>query len=192
MHPQSKLIALGANLPSPAGPPRATLEAALAALGAQGVAVVARSPWYRTPAFPPGAGPDFVNGVAALETELSPSGLLSALHAIERALGRDRGRRWAPRACDLDLLTWGSLVLPDAATVAAWIALEPGAQEQSAPDGLVVPHPRLHERGFVLRPLADLAPDWVHPVLGRSVSEMLAALPESALAGIEPLEDDEG
>ncbi len=176
MRLQFKLIALGANLPSPAGPPRATLEAALDALEAEGVAVVGRSRWYRTPAFPPGAGPDFVNGAAALETDMAPQALLSALHRIERALGRDRRRRWAPRACDLDLLAWGAEVAPDAASVAGWIALDPAAQAERAPAGLVLPHPRLHERGFVLRPLADVAPDWVHPVLGRSVREMLAAL----------------
>lgn len=189
MYPHSKLIALGANLPSPAGPPRATLEAALAALEARGAVVTARSPWYRTPAFPPGAGPDFVNGVAALETAMTPAEVLSALHAIERDLGRDRRRRWAPRACDLDLLAWGDLVLPDRATVAEWIALAPEAQAERAPDGLVLPHPRLHERGFVLRPFVDVAPDWVHPLLGQSAQALLEALPADALAGVAPLDE---
>jgi 2-amino-4-hydroxy-6-hydroxymethyldihydropteridine diphosphokinase len=180
-------IALGANLPSPAGPPRATLEAALAALAARGLAPVARSPWYATPAFPPGAGPDFVNGAATLATTLAPEAILAELHAVERALGRDRRRRWAPRACDLDLLACGARVLPDRAAVAAAMALGPEAQAAAPPPGLVLPHPRLHERGFVLRPLADVVPDWVHPILGLSVRAMLAALPPAALAGVAPL-----
>lgn len=190
MYRKLKLIALGANLPSPAGPPRATLEAALAALADHGVTVTARSRWYRTPAFPAGAGPDFVNGVAALETGMTPAELLTALHAVERDLGRHRRRRWAPRACDLDLLAWGDLVLPDAETVSRWMALAPDAQAAQAPDGLVLPHPRLHERGFVLRPLADVAPDWVHPVLGLSLPDLLAALPAGALDGVEAIGPD--
>jgi len=189
MQQHLKTIALGANLPSPAGPPRATLEAALAALEARGIVVAARSRWYRTPAFPPGSGPDFVNGAAALETDMTPGALLAALHEIERDLGRDRRRRWAPRACDLDLLTWGDRVEPDRATVAGWVALDPAAQAETAPPVLVLPHPRLQERGFVLRPLADVAPDWIHPVLGLSVRDMLTALPADALEGVAPLAD---
>lgn len=188
-HVKQRLIALGANLPSPAGPPRATLEAALAALAARGIGVVARSPWYRAPAFPPGAGPDFVNGAAALATELAPEALLAELHAVERGLGRERRRRWAPRVCDLDLLAWDDLTLPDPAGAAAWMGLGPGEQGTTAPPDLVLPHPRLHERGFVLAPLAEVAPDWVHPLLGRSVREMLAALPLAALEGVAPLDD---
>ncbi len=180
-HP--RLIALGANLPSPAGAPRDTLAAALAALEARGIAVLARSAWWRSPAFPPGAGPDFVNGAAALDTALAPADLLGALHEVERGLGRERHRRWAPRACDLDLLACGDLVLPDRATVLGWMGLDPAAQGERAPAGLVLPHPRLHGRGFVLAPLAEVAPAWVHPLLGRSVREMLAALPPAALEG---------
>jgi len=181
------LIALGANLPSRAGPPQATLEAALAALEARGIAVAARSRWRRSPAFPPGAGPDYVNGAAALATGLSPGAVLDALHAVERELGRDRRRRWEARVCDLDLLACGDLVLPDRETARKWIALPPEAAAERAPAGLVLPHPRLHERGFVLAPLADIAPDWRHPILGLSVREMLAALPDGALDGIETL-----
>lgn len=180
------LVALGANLPSPHGAPRVTLEAALADLKTRGLRVTARSRWFRTPAFPPGSGPEFVNGAAMLAADLAPEAVLAEMHAVERRLGRARDLRWEPRVCDLDLLACGDRLLPDAATVRHWIAI--GADRRSgAPPGLVLPHPRLHERAFVLCPLSDVAPDWRHPLLGRTVREMLAALPPEDLAGIAPL-----
>lgn len=185
------LVALGANLPSPVGPPLATLEAALLDLSARGMKLTARSRWRRTPAFPPGAGPHFVNGVAAFETDLEPRATLSLLHAVERAFGRDRRRRWAPRACDLDLLACDDMVLPDRDAVVAWMKLAPSAQHVDTPPELVLPHPRLHERGFVLAPMADVASSWKHPILRRSVAEMLSALPPAALDGVEILDAPE-
>ena len=176
-------VALGANLPSETGVMRATLEAALVALAGRGLEVVARSGWYRTPAYPAGSGPDYVNGAAALRASWTPEAVLAALHAVEAGLGRRRGRRWGPRVCDLDLIASGDAVLPDPETVRGWIARE-GECRMETPPGLMLPHPRLQERGFVLRPLADIAPDWRHPLLGLSVREMLAALPPQDLGGI--------
>ena len=152
-----------------------------------GLIVAARSRWFRAPAFPPGSGPDFVNGAVRATGGLTPGEVLDALHGIERALGRSRDRRWEPRACDLDLLAADRTVAPDEATVRRWIGLAPADQTSTTPPGLILPHPRLHERGFVLRPLADVAPDWRHPLLGRSVSGMLSDLPPEALADVEPL-----
>lgn len=178
------LIALGANLPTEAGGPLETLTAALARFSGAGLAVTARSPWYRTPAHPPASGPDYVNAVVRAEAGLAPARVLAALHRIERSLGRSRDRRWGARTCDLDLLAADDLVLPDAATQAAWRDLPAADQAERVPDRLILPHPRLQDRGFVLVPLCDVAPGWVHPLLGRSARELLAALPEGERSGI--------
>ena len=158
-------LGLGANIPGPAGPPRATLEAALARLEAAGIRIRRRSRWYRSPAWPNPADPEFVNAVIEVETDLNPHSLLQRLHAVEAALGRERSAPNAPRVIDLDLLDYH------------------GAVEAGGP---VLPHPRLHQRAFVLLPLAEIAPDWRHPVSRRAIRELIAALgPETAAKPLE-------
>jgi len=167
------LVALGANLPGPAGPPQAQCEAALARMPASGIAVVARSPWYETTPFPPSDQPRFINGIVAVETELAPGALLAALHAIERELGRVRSVPNAARTIDLDLIDYAGLV-------------------RQGPEPPVLPHPRMADRDFVLRPLADIAPAWRHPVSDMTVGELLARLPhDPGLIRLKPPPDDE-
>jgi 2-amino-4-hydroxy-6-hydroxymethyldihydropteridine diphosphokinase len=159
----SIFIGLGANLPSVAGPPQATLDAALAELKAAGVRILRRSRWYSSPAWPNPSDPEFVNAVAELETPLGAAALLRLLHKIEAGLGRERGAPNAPRTIDLDLLDFRGAVA-------------------AGPEGPVLPHPRLHQRGFVLLPLAEIAPDWRHPVSRRGIAELIAALGPEATA----------
>jgi len=149
------LLALGANLPSAVGPPALTLRAALDKLRNLSVVPVATSQFFVTPAWPDPSAPAFVNAVARVETALDPACLLRQLHAVEEFFGRRRGARNAPRTLDLDLLDYD------------------GRIEAGPPQ---LPHPRLEQRGFVLMPLAEVAPRWRHPITGRSISQLIAAL----------------
>lgn len=181
------LIALGANLPGEEGPPEITLRSALSVLEQAGVRLLRVSRFYRTPCFPVGAGPDYVNAAAAISTGLSPEALLALLHATEAGFGRARELRWGMRTLDLDLLALDGAVLPDLATWSHWQGLPAEAQRLHAPQELILPHPRMHERAFVLVPLAEIAPEWQHPVLGLTVAAMCENLPLADRKAVKPL-----
>ncbi len=144
---------------------------------------------FATPAFPAGIGPDFVNGAVSLRTRLDAAQVLDILHDIEAAEGRIRTIRWGQRSLDLDLLAQGDDVLPDRATQTVWRALAPQDQRDQWPDQLILPHPRMQDRAFVLVPLAQVAPDWVHPLLNLSVTAMRDRLPAPELDRIVALAD---
>jgi len=114
---------------------------------------------YETQAWPDPADPPFINAVAEIDTRMSPEALLQTLLAIEAAFGRRRSARNAPRSLDLDMLAYHQ------------------ARRSGGESGLILPHPGLHEREFVLAPLCDIAPEWRHPVTGAAAKAMLEALP---------------
>jgi 2-amino-4-hydroxy-6-hydroxymethyldihydropteridine diphosphokinase len=161
------LIGIGANLPGRDGaPPLVTARWAAARLDMlPGLHLRGLSRWYSTEPVPPADQPPYVNAIAGLGVEPAaaapdPAELLAWLQAIEARAGRVRGERNAARTLDLDIIAMG----------------EAGAMVRTAPDP-VLPHPRAHLRAFVLAPLLEVAPDWMHPVLLRSARDLLAELP---------------
>ena len=148
------VIALGSNLAGGYGSSEALLEAALAKFPEVGLKVLKRSSWWRSAAWPDPNAPEYRNGVALVEASAGPEAVLAALLQVEAELGRTRGERNAPRTLDLDLIAYGREV-------------------RDAP-GLTLPHPRAHERRFVMGPLAEIAPAWVHPVLREAAADLAA------------------
>ena len=181
------LIGIGANLHTSVGNPARTLVVALGLLAKEGLGLRAVSRFYRSPAFPAGSGPDYVNACAVLSGPNDPETVLAALHRVEARLGRQRSARWAARGIDLDLLALGEAILPDAQTQAHWRNLPFARQMTETPERLILPHPRLTDRAFVLIPLAEIAPAWRHPTTGETVAEMANRLDAGQKAGLEPL-----
>jgi 2-amino-4-hydroxy-6-hydroxymethyldihydropteridine diphosphokinase len=162
------LVALGSNLPAEGqASPLDTLRAALGRLPAHGIRIERLSQFYTSPAWPPSDQPDYVNAVVSVATVLGPEALLAELLGIEREFGRTRSVPNAARTLDLDLIAYHDRVL-------------------RSPDGsLELPHPRVAARGFVLLPLRDVAPDWRHPVNGRTVEELLAGIDTAAIRPLD-------
>jgi 2-amino-4-hydroxy-6-hydroxymethyldihydropteridine diphosphokinase len=158
------LIGLGANLPSRAGSPADTIDAALRALERDGVEVMVRSRLYLSAPVPASDQPWYTNAVAVVRTDRAPRDLLRLLHKIEAAFGRERRRRNDARTLDLDLLAYDDLI------------------SRGGGDEPTLPHPRIDGRAFVLLPLAEIAAGWRHPVLGRTVEELIADLPPDQAA----------
>ncbi len=148
------MIALGSNLRGHYASIGALLEAARRRLPALGLNVAKASSWWRSHAWPQGAGPDFLNGVVVVETDLGPERTLAILAALELEFGRVRGERNEARTLDLDLIAHGRLI---------WDSVT-----------LQLPHPRAHQRRFVMGPLAEIAPDWTHPTLNLTARALSA------------------
>jgi 2-amino-4-hydroxy-6-hydroxymethyldihydropteridine diphosphokinase len=147
-------IGIGSNLGDKAGNCRRAVEVILAEARNR---IVQCSPLYQTEPVGKKEQDWFINGVSAVETSMGPAELLGFLVGVEEMMGRVRRERWGPRVIDLDILIYDQVVINE--------------------EGLQIPHPRLHERRFVLVPLRDVAPDLMHPLLGKTISQILAELP---------------
>ncbi len=162
-------IGLGANL----GDPRRQVEEAIKRLGeVEEVEVVRVSTLYLTPPLGPPGQPWYVNAAAEVKTRLTPEELMRVLIEIEKDMGRVRGERWGPRLIDLDLLLYNGEII-------------------TSPD-LVVPHPEMHRRAFVLAPLAEIAPEAWHPVFEKTVAELLQHLDAADREAVQPLPASSG
>ncbi len=186
---KQSLVVFGGNLPLDDRNPAETILQAARDFAGEGLEIVTMSRVFSTPCFPVGAGPDYANAAALINVAsgLTARDVLAALHRIEARYGRERSSRWAGRTLDLDLVAMGQQVIPDAQTYAQWRDLSAEDQRRLAPDQLILPHPRLQDRAFVLVPLADVAPDWVHPVLGETVLEMLQRQQKADIEAVKPL-----
>ncbi|HEX5378174.1 MAG TPA: 2-amino-4-hydroxy-6-hydroxymethyldihydropteridine diphosphokinase [Phenylobacterium sp.] len=151
---EAVIVALGGNLAGDYVSSEALLEAALARFAQAGLPVVRRSSWWSSAAWPDPTANEYRNGVVLVEAVKSPSETIRTLFSIESRFGRQRAGKNAARTLDLDLIAYGRVVL-------------------DSPE-LVLPHPRAHERLFVMGPLAEIAPDWRHPILGET-ARVLAA-----------------
>lgn len=153
------IIAYGANLPSRVGQPHETYEAAKAALIERGVEIVAESSlWETAPVGTDAAQPWYTNAVLSIRTALSPHDLLATMGAVEAQFGRVRTVKNAPRPIDLDLIDYEGRVINEA-------------------PGLILPHPRMDKRAFVLKPLEEISQNWTHPVSGLTLAQLVSDLP---------------
>lgn len=166
------LLSFGGNLPSSFGDPMATIRAAYNKLSSLGCEILDASGFYRTRAITlddQANVPDFCNSAAVAETRLSPDHLLDLLHEVEGAFGRKRAGRWNARTLDIDLVAYSQMVLPNANE---WFVVANNPDPAAFVEAPMVPHPRMHKRGFVLVPLLEVAPEWCHPLLGSTVREL--------------------
>jgi len=154
------LVTLGSNRSGPWGSPSETLGRALIELDRNEVKLESASRLIVSSPFGKQDQPSFVNAVAVISTQLTPQALMEKLHEIERSAGRRRNVRWGPRTLDLDLLDYNGVI-------------------QDEPGSLTLPHPGIAGRIFVLKPLAELAPSWIHPVLGETAAALLAKLDQA-------------
>ena len=184
------IVAFGGNTTYEGVQPADTISNSINALVSSDFSLSCKSTLYKTPCFPPGSGPDFVNAIAVYVTSKSPDTCLTRLHQVEKAFGRKREGRWGARSLDLDLLAHGDAICPDRDGYQHWADLSPERQRAEAPGELILPHPRIQDRAFVLVPLAEIRPDWRHPVTGLTPAQMLKRLGPAASADIVALPEN--
>ena len=181
------IVAIGSNQRLINSSSTDVLSTALSRIAVSVGSIISLSRFFQTPAFPKGSGPDFVNAALVVRAQGSADELLEKLHAIEHELGRVRETRWGQRTIDIDLIAVEQNIVPDSEIYKKWQLLQFSQQTKIAPDQLILPHPRMHDRAFVLGPMMDICPDWVHPVIQKSVSQMYDVLDSQDKTDVVPL-----
>ena len=159
------LISYGSNLDGPFGSPRETIDRALDEIKTDNLILVKKSRYYSSAAFPDKTKPRYVNGCIEIRVKMKPQQLLCHLKFVERKMGRIQSKRWDSRICDLDLLAFSNEIRPSADLFDQWYRMPLRVQMTEKPTELLLPHPRLQDRAFVLKPLMEFAADWIHPIL---------------------------
>ena len=179
------LIALGSNMSLGKAQPKEIIRNAITELIKFDMNLISLSRLYETPAFPEGSGPNFINSAVKVEAIYSPQEILQKLHEIEQKFNRQRAFRWSARTLDLDLLSLNEKVLPNRKIFQQWFDLPISEQKKKIPNELVLPHPRMQDRAFVLFPLLDIEPKWTHPVLKKTVLQLYKELPKKEKKNIQ-------
>lgn len=177
-------LSLGSNLPHDGMQPAEVLEAAIIALKGAGFDALKSSDFYQTEPVPKSDQPDFVNCVVTGKTDHTAHEVLDICQSVEKSFGRDRTTRWGARTLDIDIIDYGHRVYPSADM---WHTVADNARAETRMPELVLPHPFMHKRAFVLQPLCDLAPDWQHPVYQRTAVDLLSEQSADDRAGVVPI-----
>ena len=179
------VVVLGSNLSSEFGNSAETLKKCVDEIRSNpDIESISESNWYISSSFLNAREPRYVNVGIRFSTKLKPIKLFDFTSGLENKYGRKRQERWGPRTCDIDILLCDQQILPSELYFNKWLNLNLSDQIRLVPDELILPHPRLQERTFFLKPLIDLQPDWIHPFLKVKAKEMLDSLPSHELENI--------
>ncbi len=182
------VVVLGSNLPSEFGDSVETLKKCIYEIKTYlPIKSLRESNWYISSSFLDNREPKYINVGIRFSTDLNPVELIKFTSALENKYGRKRQRRWESRSCDIDILLCDQQILPSRDHFVKWLKLDFSDQIKFVPEYLIIPHPRLQERTFFLKPLIDLRPDWVHPFLKLKPKEMLDSLPLNEIENIDVL-----
>ena len=166
-------IALGSNLETENMNRLEILNKALEYFPMFSISLVKVSSFWESKSYPNKNQPNFINAVSEVQSILNPHQTLCSLKKIEIILGRKVNSRWGSRVLDLDILAAGSLILPNLRIFNRWLKMPLQHQIQNQPNQLILPHPRIQDRLFVLKPLSEIDPSWIHPVLNKKPYELI-------------------
>ncbi len=182
------IVVLGSNLPSEFGNSAETLKKCVDEIKHNaGIESLMESNWYISSSFLDKREPKYINVGVRFSTDLNPRELIKFTSGLENKYGRKRNKRWESRTCDIDILLCDQQILPSRDHFVKWLKLDFSDQIKLVPNELIIPHPRLQERTFFLKPLNDLLPHWIHPFLKLKAKEMLDSLPLNEIENIRVL-----